>query len=157
MPANSVRKQALLQAVSVLGSIVAGASYFTTLTGVGQVALVGDTDDARLSAHNITIRIFDEQETHVERLANRGVRTATLRLGLDVLIRSSQTNKLVETTNDVLRDLAFALAQNPTLNGAVNEAIVAEIDAPIYDTKQTLAAVVCHVVAEYDYETGITI
>lgn len=162
MPTSSKRKNAIAQLVTVLAAVTSGADYFNTFSGDQQVAATFDGDDARMAVpHNPTLRIRDAQEVFQRNYANRGAGTddtATLHLMVDVLMRHQTGDgaNIVNELQDIFHDIRLAIDKNPTLNNAVNDAMVDQITPPIYDTVQNLAAAEVRVRVTYDYEPSVT-
>jgi len=154
----SIRRNALTQLVAVLAAVTAGATYYNTLTGTGQVALASDSDDARLAKFALTMRVTDGVERHVRSFASPrdGNTETTLELVVDVLLRRTATGSIVNQMADAIHDISLALGLNPTLNGAVNDARIREVDGPIYDTENNLAAALVRLEVIYDYQPGVT-
>ncbi len=158
MPTDSFRKKAVAGIVTALATIAGGSTYVYTLTGTDAVSSAVDSDDARLSLPgDLSARVQDLEEQHARWFENSNETSATLRIGIDLLLRSRQLTTLVQQLNDAIHDVHLCIGVNNTLGGTVTDAFISNIDAPIYDHERNLASVMLYVTVIYDYTPGSTI
>ena len=160
MATDSTRKKAIAGLVTVLAAVTAGSDYFYTLSGDLTVSSTFELDSVRIENPSpVTLRVRDGVERHKRDFQDTTAgSTAELQLVIDVLVkhRSGDGPNLVNEMQNVIHDVLLAVGKDRSLSASVNDAFVSEVEEPIYDMDQNLAAVTIRVACEYDYLSGAT-
>lgn len=154
MAADPKRKTALAALLVALRSAT-GASYFHDLSSPTTVAAATHerTMALRESGFDYIVRVVEGQETYRRHdLANQF--EATLEVELWLMRKWTGTGDVADRLNELIADCRRVVEADPSLAGAIVEAVFTGCDPPEYDADHTTGTTTLRLVLVYDWVRG---
>lgn len=156
---NSVRWTAISNMVTRLRTITPAGGYTFDLSSAAAVDSGLEGREQRLEGTTqVHVQVSEGDELHERQEISPGtLRTATLELKLDLMLRGQTTTAMRQRLNQLLADVNKCVHSDPTLQAAVSRLWVAAVDEPHFSQEQRACWCLVHVAVEYHYLAGQTI
>lgn len=157
MATASKRKLACQNIVTALRTITPGATYFRNLTIADNVTTKYRLlDQSQEGWSFIWVRPGREEMDRTDISAGTHFE-GIFEILLDVIVKDASGDTMVEELEDLLHDVSLCIGDDLTLGGAVSDAKIVSIDAPVYGLEEQFAVTTVHVRCTYDYTYGTSI
>lgn len=157
MPTPSKRTLAIQAMVTLLQTIVTGATYYRTLLPAN-VTTSPKLFEANTEGNSfIWVHSGSELITPHFEISSSNQFEGSFTIFLDCTVKDATGETMVFELEDLLHDISLCLGDNRNLSGVVADSVISRIDPPVYGIEETYAATTVHVVCTYDFDYGQSI
>lgn len=158
MATDSKRLQALQGAVTLLQAADGTGAFWNDLSESRQVTTMLQPKSTQFNQpYNAWVWVHDGAQQFAANSATALTYETQLEILLEVLVRDSSADDIVEELNKAIQDVVWAVGLDHTLSGTVADAFVASIDEPAYSDGDKSGSATVRVTATIDIEQGVSI